>query len=88
MRFLYLVAISTVLSAAPGFEVATIKPHTGDIRTVGVDVQSSLVTATAMTVRELIAFAYELREHQIQGGDTWIAQARWDIHYQLLKGAS
>ncbi len=32
-----------------------------------------------MTVREMIAFAYELREYQVQDGEAWIAQARWDI---------
>jgi uncharacterized protein (TIGR03435 family) len=79
MRFLCLMLLATVLSAAPAFEVATIRPHTGEIRMVGVDIHSTLVTATAMTVREMIAFAYELREHQMQGGDQWMAQTRWDI---------
>jgi uncharacterized protein (TIGR03435 family) len=71
--------LAAALSAAPAFEVATIRPHEGDIRKVTVEVQSTLVTVTAMTVREIIAFAYELPEYQILGGDPWIKQLRWDI---------
>jgi bla regulator protein blaR1 len=79
MRLLCLFLLTRVLSAVPAFEVATIRPHEGEIRRVTIDIQSTLVTVTAMTVRELIAFAYDLREYQVQGGDAWIAQTRWDI---------
>jgi bla regulator protein blaR1 len=79
MRFLYLPLVATALFAQPAFEVATIRPHSGDIRMVGVDISASRVTATAMTARELITFAYDLREYQVLGGDAWVAQTRWDI---------
>ncbi|MEI9814430.1 MAG: TIGR03435 family protein [Acidobacteriota bacterium] len=79
MRLLWLVLLAKTLSAAPALEVAVIRPHNGEIRRVTVDIQSTQVTVVAMTVRELIAFAYDLREYQVQGGDTWIERARWDI---------
>jgi uncharacterized protein (TIGR03435 family) len=78
MRFLFTISIASILSAA-SFEVATIRPHEGDIRSVGVDVQANVVTAKAMTVREMIAFAYELRDYQVIGGDGWSTQVRWDV---------
>jgi uncharacterized protein (TIGR03435 family) len=79
MRLLCVVLLTKVLAAAPGFDVATIKPHAGEIRRVGVDVEATHVTITAMTVRELIAFAYDLREYQVRGGETWMERTRWDI---------
>src|SRR6478735_11387831 len=79
MRPLCVFLFAGLLSAAPAFEVATIRPHEGQIRSVIFDVQSTLVTVTAMTVREMIALAYDLREYQVVGGDAWISQARWDI---------
>lgn len=79
MRPFCLVLLATALYAAPAFEVATIRPHEGEIRQVTVQVQSTFVIVIAMTVREMIAFAYELPEYQILGGDTWIKQIRWDI---------
>lgn len=79
MRLMCLALLAEFLLAAPSFEVATIRPHEGEIRRVTVDVQSTLVTVTAMTVREMITFAYDLREYQVVGGDAWISQARWDV---------
>ncbi|MEO5926623.1 MAG: TIGR03435 family protein [Bryobacteraceae bacterium] len=79
MRILYLPLLATALTAQPAFEVATIHPHQGDIRSVGVDIFGSTVAAKAMSARELITFAYDLREYQVQGGEPWVAQVRWDI---------
>ncbi len=79
MRHLHLVLASAALCAAQSFDVATIKPHTGDIVRVGVDINGSMVNAVAMTPRELITFAFDLVEYQVQGGDEWISRMRWDI---------
>jgi uncharacterized protein (TIGR03435 family) len=77
MRLLTLWTVT--LCAAQNFDVATVKPHTGDITRVSVDINGPIVNATAMTARELITFAYDLVEYQVQGGDVWIAQTRWDV---------
>ena len=80
MRFLSLMLFATVASAQTAFDVATIRPHTTPIMKVAVDIEGSRITATAMTVRELIAFAYSVPEYTVQEGSAaWIRQTRWDI---------
>jgi uncharacterized protein (TIGR03435 family) len=81
MRFLFLfLFLVAVASAQPAFDVATIRPHTTPIMKVAVEIEGSRITATAMTVRELIAFAYNVPEYQVREGNAaWIRQTRWDI---------
>ncbi len=79
MRFLFVTLLAAGAYAQSSFDVATIRPHVTDIRKVAVDIEGSRITATAMTVRELIAFAYNMPEYQIQQGEPWIRQTRWDI---------
>jgi len=45
-------ALRTALSAAPSFEVATIRLHQGEIAASLVDVHGTFVNVFAMTVRE------------------------------------
>ena len=79
MRLLVFATFATALSAAPSFEVASIRLHQGDIRRVSVDVRGTFVNVFAMTVREMISFAYDIPEYQIQGGEPWFTRDRWNV---------
>jgi uncharacterized protein (TIGR03435 family) len=79
MRLLALALLTLPLTAAPSFEVAIIKPHAGDIRRVSVEVRGTFVNVYAMTIREMVTFAYDLNEYQVQGGEPWISRDRWDV---------
>src|SRR5579884_1867759 len=60
-----------------GFEVASIKPSVGaapDIRPSG-----GTLTFIGMTLRDLIAIAYEVLDFQIVGASGWVNSDRFDI---------
>ena len=65
--------------ANPSFEVATIKPSAPDSKGAGFMMRTRQFTAPNHTVQELIKFAYNLRDRQIQGGPAWFAVAKFDI---------
>jgi bla regulator protein BlaR1 len=65
------------------FEVATIKPAapspTGQMR-IGIGIQpGGRFTAQGVTLKFLIAQAYDIKEHQISGGPGWMGSDQWDI---------
>ena len=64
----------------PSFEVASIKPnHSGD-RRVGFQMQpGGRFAATNITVKQLIFFAYGIKENQLSGGPSWIDSDHYDI---------
>jgi len=67
-------------STLPSFEVASIKPdHSGAsfIRIGGPD--TSRWTATNISTRMLITFAYNMRDFQVSGGPSWINSDKLDI---------
>ena len=66
--------------AQPAFEVATIKP--GDPSSHGVQLAlgpGGRFVAKNATARMLIAFAYDIRDHQVTGGPAWIDTDPYDI---------
>jgi uncharacterized protein (TIGR03435 family) len=70
---------STTSAPLPSFEVASIKPNrSGDLRSM-VDFRLGRFSATGITVRLLITFAYNVRDFQILGGPGWISSDRFDI---------
>jgi len=65
--------------AAPKFEVASIKLHQDLVRTVGVAISGTRVTISAMSVNNLVGYAYDLKSYQVSGGPNWATADRWDI---------
>jgi uncharacterized protein (TIGR03435 family) len=65
----------------PSFEVASIKLHvpTGQDRIGGTNFPGGRVTASFVTLRDLIISAYDLRPDQISGGPGWIYSDRYDL---------
>jgi uncharacterized protein (TIGR03435 family) len=67
--------------AAPGFEVATIKPSNPDklgFQRIGVD-RSGTITTLNTTLLYLVKFAYGLHPKQVVGAPAWIDADKFDI---------
>jgi uncharacterized protein (TIGR03435 family) len=64
----------------PAFEVASIKPSapSGHNRSIMM-LPGGRFTTTDMSLKDLVAFAYELRAFQVSGGPNWIDTARYDV---------
>jgi len=66
-------------SAAPAFEVASIKPNNSGDGRIMLGNQPGRFTATNVTLRLLIRNAYQLQDFQISGGPGWLASDHFDI---------
>jgi uncharacterized protein (TIGR03435 family) len=81
LRTLPALALAVVSQAQQAFEVASIKPNsTGDNRVMIRMQPGGRLTATGVTLRQLISQAYNVRDFQITGGPGWIAAERYDIN--------
>src|SRR5262245_45301351 len=78
MRALAVLLLATV-ATGQSFEVAAIKPHTGALRMIGVETSGTAVNFEAMSVWDLVMYAYDKRSFQVEGGDKWTAEDRYDI---------
>jgi Protein of unknown function (DUF3738) len=67
------------LAQTPAFEVASIRLHTGPFLGVGIKPSGSNVTMEAMSLHNLIGYAYDLQPYQILGGPSWVTADRFDI---------
>ena len=65
---------------AQEFEVASIRPSRGGTADSNVDsLPSGRLTATNITVRELILLAFDVKDYQIEHAPGWIENERYDI---------
>jgi uncharacterized protein (TIGR03435 family) len=80
-------AIHAQSAGRPSFEVATVKPSAaGDIRSGPGPLPGGRVRARSVTLKILMAVAYNVREENISGGPNWIATDRWDIEANADEG--
>jgi uncharacterized protein (TIGR03435 family) len=80
--FLTILVLSTAALTAQGpdaFDVVSIKPRTGDRVPGGASTPDRFVRADA-TLRDLIRYAYDLQEFQIDGGPSWMASSRFEVN--------
>jgi bla regulator protein BlaR1 len=64
----------------PSFEVVSVKPGDPSDRRVLVAMQpGGRFTATNATLKMLIGFAYDLRDHQMAGGPSWLGSERYNV---------
>ncbi len=65
---------------SPAFTVASIKPNkSSDDRFMLRPLPGGGLTATGVTLKMLISFAYGVAAYQISGGPSWMGTERWDI---------
>jgi len=67
-------------SASLRFEVASIKPAKPDPLNRGFRmVSGGSINASSTTLKQLVAFAYDVQDSQISGGPSWISSEKYDI---------
>lgn len=68
------------VTAPLSFETVSLKPNTSGGRQVSIFRSTDgRLTATNATLRWLMTFAYDVRDHQIPGGPPWINFERYDL---------
>jgi uncharacterized protein (TIGR03435 family) len=72
-------AVPMSATADPTFEVATIKPSRPDANDWGYSTRTRQFQARDNTVADLIKFAYQVRDRQIDGGPSWMKEMKFDI---------
>ena len=70
----------------PAFEAASVKPHVGPMRRIGVTTSGSRLTADAQTPAGLIMFAYNVRNDQIVRTKPLLAIG--DVFYDVVATAT
>lgn len=70
-------------AAKPSFEVASIKPNHGDDGLIRFMFRPDGLTASGMTVKVLIEFAYNMKDFQVSGGPGWIESERFDVDAKM-----
>jgi uncharacterized protein (TIGR03435 family) len=83
----WLVLISMTTAAAWGqalpsiqkFEVASIRLHTGPVHRVGGMPSGPRLVMEAMSLRNLVGYAYDVKDYQIAGTKDWMETDRYDI---------
>lgn len=88
MRPLLALALLAFSAHAQKFEVASIKPNaTNDHRIMMRMAPGGRVNMTGVTVRQLIAQAFNVRDFQISGGPGWMGSDAWDIQAKAEDGS-
>ena len=81
--FAAVVALAPLAAQAPArvtFDAASVKPNDGSTPGQGIRLQpGGRFNVINMPVRTLITFAYQLQQHQLVGGPSWINDDRFDI---------
>jgi len=92
MRVLAIVAFTLTAAvcqsaSAPSFEVASIKPSDGHL---GVDMKTygTRLSATAVTVTQMVEAAYSMDHWQVSGGPAWLSSDRFDIEAKTTEDLS
>lgn len=71
-------------SAAPTFDVVSIKPNnSGDRRTGMFPLKGDRFVANNVTVRQLIQFSYKVQDFQIIDGPDWTKLKRYDVEAKV-----
>jgi bla regulator protein blaR1 len=82
-------AVSLAQTPAPAaaqlqFEVASVKPNTSMSGNSGLNRgPGGTMTATDVSLRFLVAFAYDVRDYQLAGGPSWMDKDKYDIVARL-----
>src|SRR5262249_5317108 len=76
-------------SKRPSFEVATVKPAEPGQRGIsGISIQpGGRLVIKNMPLRNLLIFAYNVRDFQVAGGPNWMTGEAWDIEARAEEGS-
>ena len=89
-RVLLLTALSAFLLPAQSktneFEVASIRPASPDATGTRFQARPGVFIVTNATLRQLISDAYDVRDFQLTGGESWVGTQRFDITAKIDHG--
>ena len=93
MRFSLLALIAASLTVlwgqpSPAFEVVSVKPNRTGSAESNLDSRGRRMTATNITVRELLRVAFLVRDFQIAQAPAWIDNERYDIDAKAADDAA
>jgi uncharacterized protein (TIGR03435 family) len=71
------ILLASVATAAPAFEVASIKPSPADSLTIGLELRHGRLKGSNITLKAVLATAYGVAEPRIFGPD-WLDKDRFD----------
>jgi uncharacterized protein (TIGR03435 family) len=77
--WLHRTAESMAATADPAFEVASIRPSSPDENQRSFGLRSHRFTAKYSTVADLMKWAYQVRDRQIEGAPGWMDEDHYDI---------
>ena len=72
---------------ALAFEVATIKPNASGVGSSSTNSTNGFLLITNQTLRNIIQYAYNVRDFQISGGPGWMGSDRYDVAAKPENGA-
>lgn len=82
-RIISALIVLAACARGQGFEVASIRLHQPPVQRVGASVSGPRFTAEAMSLDNLITYAYDLRDYQVAGSPLWARASadadRYDI---------
>ena len=81
MKIVHVLAFVLCLGSAEAqvLETASIRLHTGPVQSVAVRISGPRVTFLALSVSNLLQYAYDLKSYQIGEGPAWTVSDRYDI---------
>jgi uncharacterized protein (TIGR03435 family) len=78
-RPVLLAAFSIAAALGQSFEVASIRQHTDPNWRIGIIPSGARVTMQAMTLPDLITYAFKVQSYQVSGSSGWMDSMRWDV---------
>ena len=66
-------------ASPPAFEVASVKPNKSGDRGMSMGPSAGGLTAKNATLKFLMTFAFEIKDHQLSGEPGWLITERYDI---------
>jgi uncharacterized protein (TIGR03435 family) len=79
LRIIAGAASVALMQAQPAFEVASIKPNNSGAGNRNIRPSAGRLSVFNMTLKDLVMFAYQVREFQVSGGPGWITADQYDI---------
>lgn len=86
MALLLVAASAGVLAQAATFDAASVKPNDSGFPGGIVDFRPGQFVATNLTLRDLLANAYDIENYRVVGGPDWLDRDRFDVQARAAAG--
>ena len=79
LRIIAGAASVALINAQPAFEVASIKPNVSGAANRTIHPTPGRLSIFNLTLKDLVRYAYQVRDFQVSGGPSWINSDQYDI---------